>query len=54
MEVGKTYKVIIVFKYDVYESTVKCLEVLPKSYRVWQGEEIKLIRKSNILKACEI
>lgn len=59
MEVGKTYRVVVAFKYDVYETTVLCSEVLPKSYRVRHSDtrqypEVALIRKVDIVECEEI
>ena len=55
MEIGKTYKVIVAFTYDVYEAKVVCVKVLPKSYRVkHQDGRLELIKKDSIVELKEL
>lgn len=55
MQVGKSYKVIVAFTYDVYEAKVVCEKVLPQSYRVrHQDGRLELIRKDHIVEFKEL
>ncbi|MNB66380.1 hypothetical protein D3C76_1841840 [compost metagenome] len=55
MEIGKSYKVIMAFTYDVYEAKVVCEKVLPKSYRIkHQDGRMELIKKDNIVELKEL
>lgn len=56
MKAGKSYRIVVVFTYDVYEAKVICIKKLPKSYRVKMHEtgEIKTIRMEHLTEAEEI
>lgn len=53
MEAGKQYRIVVAFRYDVYEATVTCVDVLPKSYRVRKNGELRLIKMSDLVEAKE-
>ena len=56
MEVGKYYNIVFCLKYDIeYESSVKCIKITPKCYRIErQNRTTRLIGKDSIMEIKEI